>query len=68
MQAITLDVVQSALTFCQRFGLSYWDSVILAAARMSDCDIVYSEDLNSEQDYDGLRVANPFTNSPNNTR
>ena len=24
------------------------------------CDAVYSEDLSSEQDYDGLRVINPF--------
>ena len=44
----------------QRFGLSYWDGAILAAARATGCDTVYSEDMSSEQDYDGLRVINPF--------
>ena len=67
VQAITLDVMQTALTICERFRLSYWDSAILAAARLSGCDMVYSEDLSTEQDYDGLRVDNPFTDTPRNT-
>ena len=33
---------------------------ILAAARAARCDAVYSEDFSTEQDYDGLRVINPF--------
>ena len=65
VQAITLDVMRAAFTIRERFGLSYWDSAILAAARMCDCDAVYSEDLSDEQDYDGLRVINPFTHPSN---
>ena len=64
VQAITLDVMRSALAIRERFGLSYWDSAILAAARACGCDAVYSEDLNPEQDYDGLRVINPFMGTP----
>ena len=60
VQPITYDVVQLALETRERFGLSYWDSAILAAARLSGCDIVYSEDMSHEQDYDGLRVINRF--------
>ena len=60
IQDMTLDVVRSALALRGRFGLSYWDSAILAAARVTGCEIVYSEDLSHEQDYDGLRVVNPF--------
>ena len=60
MQEITLELMQAAFGICQRFGLSYWDSAILAAARASGSDAVYSEDLSAEQDYDGLRVINPF--------
>ena len=67
IQAITLDVLYTALAICERFRLSYWDSAILAAARLSGCDIVYSEDLSAEQDYDGLRVENPFTSAPWNS-
>lgn len=60
VQEITLAVMQSAFAIRERFGLSYWDSAILAAARASGCDVVYSEDLSPDQDYDGLRVINPF--------
>ena len=44
----------------ERFRLSYWDSAILAAARTCGCEAIYSEDLNPDQDYDGLRVINPL--------
>ena len=63
VQAITIDVLHTALSICERFRLSYWDSAILAAARLSGCDI----DLSAEQDYDGLRVDNPFTSAPRNS-
>lgn len=56
----TVDLFQDAVSICERFRLSYWDSAILAAARRAGCDAVYSEDFSSEQDYDGLRVINPF--------
>ena len=60
VQTITLDIFRSAAAISHRFGLSYWDSAILAAARASGCEAVYSEDMSSQQDYDGLRVINPF--------
>ncbi len=60
VQAVTLEVFRAALSIRQRFGLSYWDSAILAAARTIGCDAVYSEDMSSEQDYNDLRVINPF--------
>jgi len=60
VQEITLEVMRSAFAISERFGLSYWDSAILAAARACGCDALYSEDLSADQDYDGLRVVNPF--------
>ena len=56
--------MRAAFTIRERFGLSYWGSAILAAARECGCDAVYSEDLSDEQDYNGLRVINPFVDSP----
>lgn len=58
---MTIDVFLEAVAISRRFRLSYWDGAILAAARTLGCDVIYSEDLSSEQDYDGLRVINPFT-------
>ena len=60
VQPITLEVMQGALVLCERFSLSYWDAAILSAALVTGCDAVYSEDMSSEQAYDGLRVINPF--------
>ena len=60
VQPVTQELFHSAVSISRRFQLSYWDGAILAAARAAGCDAVYSEDLSSEQDYDGLRVINPF--------
>jgi predicted nucleic acid-binding protein len=63
----TLDVTpalfRAALDFQQRFQLSYWDVAILAAAKQLGCHTVFSEDLNDGQNYDGVSVVNPFTDT-----
>ncbi len=61
VQELTLGVLRAAFAGRARFRISYWDSAILAAARTCGCDAVYSEDLSPDQDYDGLRVVNPFS-------
>ena len=63
VQPVTLEVFLAGVSISRRFGLSYWDGAILAAARALGCEIVYSEDLSPTQDYDGLRVANPFADA-----
>ena len=55
-----MDLFNRATEIRGRFGLSYWDAAILAAAKMLGCEAVYSEDMSHEEDYDGLRVINPF--------
>ena len=50
----------SALESRRRYGISYWDSSILAAAIQLGCGTVYSEDLNHGQVYAGVKVVNPF--------
>ena len=60
VQLVTLDTLRQAFRIRERFGRSYWDSAILASAHLSGCNIVYSEDMSADQDYDGLRVVNPF--------
>lgn len=60
IQAISTDVVEAALVAKDRWQLSYWDAAIIEAARIMNCDVVFSEDLNSGQSYDGVVVLNPF--------
>lgn len=65
VQPMTLALFHEAVSTSQRFGISYWDGAILAAARAQECDAVYSEDLSAEQDYGGVRVINPFAGLKN---
>ncbi len=57
---ITADIVRDAIALHRRFQTSYWDSAILAAAKQLGCRTVYSEDMNDQQDYNGVTVINPF--------
>jgi predicted nucleic acid-binding protein len=45
---------QTALTFMARYNLSVYDANIVAAAALSDCAVLYSEDMQ-----DGLNVKLP---------
>ena len=60
VQDITQAVFESALTMRERWGLSYWDAAIVAAARSLGCDTVLTEDLQHGQELDGVRVVDPF--------
>lgn len=53
-------VFQSSSDLRSRFSLSHWDSMLLAACKEAGVATLYSEDLDSATDYDGLRVVNPF--------
>lgn len=60
MIAISGELVLEALRLGERFQISHYDAQIVAAARALGCATLYSEDLNDGQDYDGVRVSNPF--------
>lgn len=60
VQELTLPIVRAALLTRARWRLSYWDAAILEAARASGSQVVLSEDLSDGEDYDGIRVENPF--------
>jgi predicted nucleic acid-binding protein len=63
-----LDVVEMdgslsvrAVQMHQRYQVSYWDGLILAAAERGRCDQVLSEDLSNRQVYAGVQVVDPFS-------
>ena len=57
---ISVPLMQCALRLKERHRISYWDAAILAAAASAGCTELLSEDLNAGQNYDGVRVVNPF--------
>ncbi len=56
-------IVKEAIRLAARYQISYFDGQIVAAAKALRCRILYTEDLNHGQDYDGVRVVNPFVGS-----
>ncbi len=47
-----------------RYHLSYWDSLIVAAAKISSCAYLLTEDLHPGQRLDGVEVISPFHTDP----
>lgn len=60
VQSLAVETAATAMQYRERCGLSYRDCLIPAAAKLSGCDAVHSEDMSASQDYDGIRVINPF--------
>jgi len=54
------DDVVGAITLHRRHRIGFWDAMILWSARQLGCAFLWSEDLNPDQVYDGMRVRNPF--------
>ena len=53
-------LVVSAVELSVKYGISYWDGAIIAAAQVLEADTLYTEDLNHGQRYETVRVVNPF--------
>ena len=41
-------------------GFSFWDALVLRAAKQSGCGVLLSEDFQESREIDGVRVVNPF--------
>jgi predicted nucleic acid-binding protein len=54
---------QSALQIIKTYGFSFYDRLILAAAQSARCDILYSEDLQHNQQVGSVKIINPFITS-----
>lgn len=65
-QPIALDagVLARAWIIEDRYGISFWDSLIVAAARVAGCRYLLTEDLQRGQELDGVMVVNPFLSEP----
>ncbi len=53
-------LVVSAVELSVKYGISYWDAAIIAAAQVLEADTLYTEDLNHGQRYETVRIVNPF--------
>ena len=59
--AVTLKTNEAALQIAERYKYSIYDSLIIASALETGCNIVYSEDLQDGQVIEkGVTIQNPF--------
>jgi predicted nucleic acid-binding protein len=56
----SIDLIAAAIHILQRYRLSWYDSLIVAAAQHTGCNTLYSEDLQHGQQLGSLTVKNPF--------
>jgi predicted nucleic acid-binding protein len=54
------NMIRRAVEARAAYGIHFYDGLILAAAEKAGCKRIWSEDLNSGQEYFGVTVENPF--------
>jgi predicted nucleic acid-binding protein len=54
------ELYQRAIDIQARYGYSFYDALIIAAALGAGCQRLYSEDLQHGQRIEGLTIQNPF--------
>ncbi len=57
--------VDGAWQLQDRYGLGYWDALVVASAQQQGCAAVLTPNLPHGQRYDGLLIAHPQQLSPN---
>jgi predicted nucleic acid-binding protein len=57
-------MLEPAWSIQDRFGLAFWDSLIVAATWVARCEVLLTEDLQHGMDLDGVRVVDPFRTAP----
>ncbi len=57
-------VLKNAWHIQDQYGLSWWETLIVSTAQVAGCRYLLSEDLQGNQEFGDLRVANPFNTQP----
>jgi len=52
--------IREAMEKEARYQISFWNALVLTAAEAGGAEVVFSEDLNHEQQYGSVSVKNPF--------
>jgi len=58
--SVGTDLLELGWSVEDRFGLSCWDALIVAAARIAGCECLLTEDLQHGAELEGLQVVSPF--------
>ena len=54
------DLIRKALEVAERWKYGFYDALIISGALMGNCNILYTEDLQDQQQIEFLKIVNPF--------
>jgi predicted nucleic acid-binding protein len=60
VQETTLALLDRGFEIQRRHRFSFWDSMIIAAARAQGCEMLWTEAMDDGRIVDGMRIADPF--------
>lgn len=55
-----LSDVLAAIDLHRLHAINFWDALIVRSAKEAGCSVLFSEDMQSGRDLDGIRIVNPF--------
>lgn len=58
---LTVNIHDRGVWLAQRHNFAIYDAMIVAAAQLSGCRTLYSEDMHAGHVLDGLRIVNPYS-------
>ena len=61
----SVELLSQALQIRLDTNYSFYDSLVIAAAQLSGCGTLYSEDMQHQQLVGGMRIVNPFLDGAN---
>ena len=65
VRPVAIKVHETGLALAERYGLAVFDAMIAAAALHTDCDTLFSEDMQDGNVLDDrVRIINPFRAAP----
>lgn len=62
------DDISKAIDGSILWQLSFWDALIIVAARKLNCVVLHTEDLNGGQVINGIRIVNPFVSASSSVK
>ncbi|MCU4137962.1 MAG: putative nucleic acid-binding protein [Thermodesulfobacteria bacterium] len=62
LEVVVLDpsLILEGIGIKRRYKISFWDALIVTAARKANCKILFTEDLSHGMKIVGIEIVNPF--------
>ncbi len=61
VEIIDQTIIEKAIAIAVRYSYSYFDSLMISSALVSNCSILYSEDMHHQHAIENMTITNPFT-------